>query len=495
MKQFIYKNGNSLHFLALFCVFFVSFAYFLQFSCFLHNQVIANFDSFYIRQESDNKTHLSSFNKTNRAINKDKSLLNDSVVCAVDNGFNVRVTCEDNNKTIDFNLSVRKEASKYICDENGVNIDKLAAFLGECTRRLILPGYALKFVFKNFDELMALIDNVFKIEAQNAALVTQNNSGTCFLKNAKQGVQVDKNAQILDIFYNLAQKCVKFNACKIVTQPLIEDAELISCTNLRGGFYTTYASSTAERKSNIELALSKFDGLVLGAGEVLSFNETTGRRTPDNGYKSAKIITNGNFVEGNGGGVCQASTTLYNAALVAGLDIIEVNQHSLKVGYIAPSFDAMVNFGSSDLKIRNNTGHPVMFATKCDGDKCRVNVFGVNNPYKIVRKSEVVGEIAPLPDKFVNAKDVAELENTQIEKSYYLHYPKKGLKSEGFLEYWQEGNLVATKKIRTNTYAPVTGVVVLANTDYNLPTEYEFSNEKLYVDNVFDIPNIEVNGE
>ena len=376
-----------------------------------------------------------------------------------------------------------------------VNIDKLAAFLGECTRRLILPGYALKFVFKNFDELMALIDNVFKIEAQNAALVTQNNSGTCFLKNAKQGVQLDKNAQILDIFYNLAQKCVKFNACKIITQPLIEDAELISCTNLRGGFYTTYASSTAERKSNIELALSKFDGLVLGAGEVLSFNETTGRRTPDNGYKSAKIITNGNFVEGNGGGVCQASTTLYNAALVAGLDIIEVNQHSLKVGYVAPSFDAMVNFGSSDLKIRNNTGHPVMFATKCDGDKCRVNVFGVNNPYKIVRKSEVVGEIAPLPDKFVNAKDVPELENTQIEKSYYLHYPKKGLKSEGFLEYWQEGNLVATKKIRTNTYAPVTGVVVLANTDHNLPTEYEFSNEKLYVDNVFDIPNIEVTGE
>lgn len=495
MKQFIYKNGNLLNFLALFCVFIISFAYFLQFGCFLHNQVSANFDSFFIRQESDNETQLSSFNTTNRAINKNESSLNDSVVCAVDNGFNVPVTCEDKNKTIDFNLSVRKDASKYICDENGVNLDKLAAFLGECTRRLILPEYALKFVFKNFEELMALIDNVFKIEAQNAALVTQNNSGTCFLKNAKQGVQLDKNAQILNIFYNLAQKCVKFNACKIATRPLIEDAELIGCTNLRGGFYTTYASSTAERKSNIELALSKFDGLVLGAGEVLSFNETTGRRTPDNGYKSAKIITNGNFVEGNGGGVCQASTTLYNAALVAGLDIIEVNQHSLKVGYVAPSFDAMVNFGSSDLKIRNNTGHPIMFATKCDGDKCRVNVFGVNNPYKIVRKSEVIGEIEPLPDKFVNAKDVPELENTQIEKSYYLHYPKKGLKSEGFLEYWQDENLVATKKIRTNTYAPVTGVVVLANTDHNLPTEYELCNENLYVDDVFETPNIEVNGE
>lgn len=495
MKQTIYKICNLLHFLALFCVFSVSFAYFLQFGGFLHNQVIANFDSCFIRQESDNKTYVSSFNKTNSAINENESSLNDSAAHAVDNGFNLRVMCEDENKTIDFNFSVRKEANKYICDENGVNLDKLSAFLGECTRRLILPEYALKFVFKNFDNFLALIDNMFKIEAQNAALVTQNNSGMCHLKNAKQGVQVDKNAQILDVFYNLAQKCVKFNACKIITQPLIEDTELIGCTNLRGGFYTTYASSTAERKSNIELALSKFDGLVLGAGEVLSFNETTGRRTPDNGYKSAKIITNGNFVEGNGGGVCQASTTLYNAALVAGLDIIEVNQHSLKVGYVAPSFDAMVNFGSSDLKIRNNTGRPVMFATKCDGDKCRVNVFGVNNPYKIVRKSEVIGEIEPLPDKFVNAKDVPELVNTQIEKSYYLHYPKKGLKSEGVLEYWQEGNLVATKKIRTNTYAPVTGVVVLANTDHNLPIEYEFCNENLYVDDVFETPNIEVNGE
>ena len=578
MKQLIYKNRDLIHFLALFCVFMVSFAYFLQFGGFAFTCVLADFEGNTITQDNDkivsiddycphdyiasvDKYYLSDIAKNednsvsdvvlnvnnqpanvsvaddseigvnnsennfivtytgNGAADIIKSIsdgaagdisvcdggaydkgaivssITDNIInCDTDCGFNVRVTCGDESKNIGFNLSVRKGARKYICDEGGVNLDKLAAFLGECTRRLIMPEYVLKFVFENFDEFVVAIDNAFKIETQNAALVTQNNSGSCFLKNAKPGVQIDKNVQILNIFYSLAQKCVKFSACKSVIKPSIEDAEFSNCTNLRGGFYTTYASSTAERKSNIELALSQFDGLVLGAGEVLSFNETTGRRTPENGYKSAKIITNGNFVEGNGGGVCQASTTLYNAALVAGLDIVEANQHSLKVGYVAPSFDAMVNFGSSDLKIKNNTRRPVMFATKCDGNTCRVNVFGVNNPYKIVRKSEVVSEIEPLPDKFVNAKDVPELENTQIEKSYYLHYPKKGLKSEGFLEYWQEGNLVATKKIRTNTYAPVTGVVVLANTDHNLPTESDYGNENSYVDEVFDTPNVEVNG-
>lgn len=531
MKQLIYKNRDLLHFLALFCVFMVSFAYFLQFAGFAFTCALANFEDNTITQANDKIISIDDYcaHDYTASVNKyylgdiaknedngvsdgaagdisvcdggayDKGVIVSSITnninnCDTDCGLYVRVTCGDESKNIGFNLSVRKGACKYICDEGGVNLDKLAAFLAECTRRLIMPEYVLKFVFENFDEFVVAIDNAFKIESQNAALITQNNSGTCFLKNAKTGVQIDKNVQILNIFYNLALKCVKFNACKSVIKPSIEDAELANCTNLRGGFYTTYASSTAERKSNIELALSKFDGLVLGAGEVLSFNETTGRRTPENGYKSAKIITNGNFVEGNGGGVCQASTTLYNAALVAGLDIVEANQHSLKVGYVAPSFDAMVNFGSSDLKIKNNTGRPVMFATKCDGNTCRVNVFGANNPYKIVRKSEVVSEIEPLPDKFVNVKDVPELENAQIEKSYYLHYPKKGLKSEGFLEYWQEGNLVATKKIRANTYAPVTGVVVLANTDHNLPTESDFGNENLYVNEAFDTPNVEVDG-
>lgn len=94
---------------------------------------------------------------------------------------------------------------------------------------------------------------------------------------------------------------------------------------------------------NIALAAEKINGCILADGEEFSFNGRVGARTESNGFLSAPIILEGDFVEGVGGGVCQASTTVYNAALLAGMEITEQHPHSLRVGYVEPSFDAMVS--------------------------------------------------------------------------------------------------------------------------------------------------------
>ena len=103
------------------------------------------------------------------------------------------------------------------------------------------------------------------------------------------------------------------------------------------GAYTTYYSKEErDRCQNISIAASLIDGVTLQAYGEFSFNATVGKRTEEAGFRQAKIIVNGEYVLGVGGGVCQVSTTLYNAALKSGLTVTEYHPHSLRVGYIAP---------------------------------------------------------------------------------------------------------------------------------------------------------------
>ena len=145
---------------------------------------------------------------------------------------------------------------------------------------------------------------------------------------------------------------------------------------LRSKFFTSYPSSTEERKSNIKLAAKSLDYAFVDVGGEFSFNQTVGARTEKRGYKTAKIIVGGEFVDGVGGGVCQVSTTLYNAVLLAGLKVTEFHAHSLPVSYVAPSFDAMVNSGSADLKFINNTHNPVYIRAFADDATLTIEIYG-----------------------------------------------------------------------------------------------------------------------
>ena len=229
----------------------------------------------------------------------------------------------------------------------------------------------------------------------------------------------------------------------------------------KGCFYTSFKTSGESRKNNVKTALSMFDGLVLDVGEVLSFNHITGTRSKENGYRSAKIISGGVFVEGYGGGVCQVSTTLYNACLLAGLEILEVHNHSLPVGYVEPSFDAMVNIGSSDLVVKNNSGGKIIITTSYENDICKVKIFGKENKYKIKRISEKIKEIEPPKD--IVETDLSKYPEHMLEigEEKQISFAKKGFMSKGLLEYYdKKGRFVKTETIRKDTYAPTKGIIL-----------------------------------
>ncbi len=228
---------------------------------------------------------------------------------------------------------------------------------------------------------------------------------------------------------------------------------------LRSQFYTTYSSSNEERKNNIFLASKSLNNTFVDVGGEFSFNKTVGERTVKRGYKVAKIIFNGNFIEGVGGGVCQVSTTLYNAVLLAGLTITEYHPHSLAVSYVAPSFDAMVNSGSADLRFVNNTDNPIIIKTIANGETLTVQIYGEKNNFTIERVSEKIEEI-PFPNDKIILDEKGEYPNLFLGERKYIVYPKKGLKSKGYLIIKTNGKIIEKRKIRDDKYGAIGGVVI-----------------------------------
>lgn len=140
--------------------------------------------------------------------------------------------------------------------------------------------------------------------------------------------------------------------------------------------YTTWFHGTSARYQNIAAALKSLNNTVVWPGEVFSFNETTGPRTAERGYLPAPIILNGGFDLDYGGGVCQVASTVYNAALIAGLPIIERHAHTKPVHYVPAGKDATVNYGYLDLRCQNNRRGPLIIKTSMQNGRIYVEFRG-----------------------------------------------------------------------------------------------------------------------
>ena len=179
-------------------------------------------------------------------------------------------------------------------------------------------------------------------------------------------------------------------------------------------------------------------------------------------FKIAKIIMDGEFTEGVGGGVCQVSTTLYNAAVRADLNITHVASHSLPISYAAPSFDAMVS-SQCDLTFNNDGKMPVFIKCFSKGDRAIVEIYGTPLPYVIRPKSVITGSLEPPPsDEII---DFAGQYTTELESGARVPIKpaKQGLKSEGYLYYYNNrGVLVNKKRVRRDSYKGIKGLYAIA---------------------------------
>lgn len=146
------------------------------------------------------------------------------------------------------------------------------------------------------------------------------------------------------------------------------------------GFSTNLAERTPAQKWNARLAAQALDGVRIAPGAVLSFNRTVRSWSLDRGYVKAPVSYEGELVSAFGGGVCQTSTTLYNAALLAGLDVLERHRHTHLPRYIAPGRDAAVAQIALDLRIRNPYPYPVRLRTSTRSGRLDVRILGPHRP-------------------------------------------------------------------------------------------------------------------
>ena len=142
-------------------------------------------------------------------------------------------------------------------------------------------------------------------------------------------------------------------------------------------YSTSYASSNANRSTNIALAASKINGTVLMPGEEFSFNGTVGKRTAANGFKTATVYSNGQVTTDYGGGICQVSSTLYNTVLKANLEITNRVNHTFTVGYVPIGLDATVSWGSPDFKFKNNRSYPIKIVATTSNKRLTISVYGL----------------------------------------------------------------------------------------------------------------------
>jgi vancomycin resistance protein YoaR len=158
--------------------------------------------------------------------------------------------------------------------------------------------------------------------------------------------------------------------------PRISEADLRAITTELTRFSTHFRASERNRAHNIRLACRAIDGVILLPGDVFSYNDTVGHRTRRAGFRLAPQIVDGELVPGIGGGVCQVSTTVYNAALLADLAIVRRNHHQFPVHYVPAGRDATVADGSLDLRFRNRLSRPVALHVTAEGSRVVARVFG-----------------------------------------------------------------------------------------------------------------------
>lgn len=228
-----------------------------------------------------------------------------------------------------------------------------------------------------------------EIQPVNAELSVDNKNWKFNYTAGKKGIVFDRCQACLSLAKALDGQ--KQSLKLIEKDPDVTLKDLKRRTALMGSYTTSISWSTNERKHNIALAGSFMHGYVLKSGEEFSFNSIVGERTVERGFKNAKVIADGEYIDGIGGGVCQLATTLYNAVLFSGLKVKKVSRHTFKPGYVPASRDAMVS-SYSDFCFENNTDYDIYIFAKANKDVVTVSLYGLKT-YSVTLESVLLENI------------------------------------------------------------------------------------------------------
>lgn len=349
-----------------------------------------------------------------------------------------------------------QEYSYYIEDENliitkgkgGIIIDKerLKELINDKIQKLESNTAIIEIPVVNKEpdavDLEKIRSEIYK-EAQDAYItqdpltVHPNVNGVDFaisLDEAKEILKEDKEEYVIPLKITVADRTIS---------DLGEEA----FPNVLGTFTTRYDASNKNRSNNISLASDKINGTVVLPGETFSYNQTVGKRTIDAGYKEAGAYAGGKVIQEVGGGICQVSSTLYNAVLYANLEIVDRSNHYFQTSYVDAGRDATVSWGTVDFKFKNNRQYPIKVEAVSKNGVTKISIKGIkeDTEYEVVIQSEITSII----QKSVKYEEDSSLDSSveQVEQEGH-----NGCTSKTYKILKLNGAIVSTEEISTDYY-------------------------------------------
>lgn len=219
-------------------------------------------------------------------------------------------------------------------------------------------------------------------------------------------------------------------------------------------FSTRYDASNTPRTTNLKLAMQKLDGVVVNPGETFSYNKTLGKRTAEAGYKEAGGYAGGRVVQTLAGGICQISSTLYDAAVYANLDIVERHNHIFLAGYVGAGKDATVVYGAYDLKFKNTRKYPIMIKTSIGGGVAKISIFGIKEEveYEVEISTKI---LSYTPYRVIYETDKSLASGTERVSQSGMN----GCKSITYKILKLNGAQVSSTVLSTDTYDPMNKII------------------------------------
>lgn len=219
-------------------------------------------------------------------------------------------------------------------------------------------------------------------------------------------------------------------------------------------FSTRYDASNTPRTTNLKLAMQKLNGVVVSPGETFSYNKTLGKRTAEAGYKEAGGFAGGKVVQTLAGGICQISSTLYDAVVYANLDIVERHNHMFLAGYVGAGKDATVVYGTYDFKFKNTRKYPIMIKTSIGSGVAQISIYGVKEEveYEVEISSKILS--------YIPYKVVYETDNSLASgKEKVAQNGMNGCKSITYKILKLNGAQVSSTVLSTDTYDPMNKII------------------------------------
>lgn len=224
--------------------------------------------------------------------------------------------------------------------------------------------------------------------------------------------------------------------------------------DLLATYSTTFSTKNVNRTTNIRLASNKVNGVVLLPQEQFSYNKVVGQRTQAAGYKTAAVYVGGKVEEGIGGGICQVSSTLYNTALRANLEIVKRYNHRFATGYVPLSTDATVSWGGPEFIFKNSRKYPIKIVSTVNGGKITITIYGhkQENEYEVVIQSQTLQTI-PMQTIYKTNDSLPKGTTKTVQKGH------GGYKSRAYRILKQNGTVISKQLLSTDTYAQLPTII------------------------------------